>query len=411
MYLERSITAKLKKLAEYFPAVVVTGARQVGKSTLVKHVFGQQAEYILFDSVFAAENVRQEPDLFLQNHRTPLILDEIQYAPELVSSLKRKIDQNRSPGQYILTGSQQWAVMKSISESLAGRAVFLDLEGFSLQEIAKNSSDSWLMKWLADPQDFIAAPKNRLTLDKPFYELLWRGSLPEAAFLPLDIVPDFQAGYFRTYIERDAQQFADLSDWNLFGRFVKLAAALTAQEIHFSQLGRELGLTPQTARRWLNILKATFQWFEIPAFSSNLIKRVSSKPKGYIADTALICNAQAITTPNVIAGHPLYGAIFETAVIAEIRKQCALLPSPIAMYHWRTYRGAEVDLILEKDGKYFPIEIKANSRPARRDTNGLCAFRNAYPKLDIAPGLILAPCPAFLKVSDSDYALPWDTCL
>ena len=409
MYLERSITKRLYQLFEAFPVVVISGARQVGKSTLLQHTLGKQAQIVVFDPVVDIENARQDPELFLNNRKSPLILDEIQYAPELVASIKRRIDRDRTPGQYILTGSQQWGVLKSMAESLAGRAVFLDLEGFCLAEIAQpKATQPWLEEWLNDPAAFPAKEPHRLPLKTSLYEQLWRGFLPEAQFLPLEVIPDFHSAYQRTYIERDVRLLAEISDWQLFGRFLRLVAALTAQEVNFSQLGRELGLTPQTSKRWIDILKATFQWFEIPAYSGNSIKRVSNKPKGFIADTGLACAAQAISSPNAIGGHPLWGALFETAVAAELRKQCSFLSPRPNLYHWRSYGGAEVDFILEYNGVYYPIEAKAKSNPSRRDTMGISAFRKTNPNLSVANGLVLAPTDKTVQLSDLDYAMPWD---
>jgi predicted AAA+ superfamily ATPase len=189
MYFERMLTPRLDLLFKTFPAVVVSGARQVGKSTLIEHFIGHQADIVVFDPVIDVENARKDPELFLNNHRTPLVLDEIQYAAELVPSVKRSIDRNRAPGQYLITGSQQWGVLKSIAESLAGRAVFLDLEGFTLAEIARSTSQRpWLAAWLEDPTSFLELRPERLVLEATLYEQLWRGWLPEAQLLPCDSV-------------------------------------------------------------------------------------------------------------------------------------------------------------------------------------------------------------------------------
>lgn len=409
MYIRRILTDKLYKLVESFPVVVISGARQVGKSTLLQNTLGIESEIVVFDPVIDIENARQDPELFLDNHPPPLILDEIQYAPELVASIKRRIDLNRASGQYILTGSQQWGVMKSMSESLAGRAVFLDLHSFCLLEISQSDSIiPWIARWLDSPDIFLTMNQSRLTHKITLYEQLWRGFLPEAQFLASEVIPDFLNAYQRTYIERDVRLLAEVSDLQLFGRFLQLVSALTAQEINYSQLGRELGLTPQTAQRWLDILKATFQWFEIPAYSGNLIKRVSNKPKGYITDTGLACLTQAISTPKAIGGHPLWGAMFETAVATELRKQTAFLSPMPNFYHWRAYSGAEVDIILEYNGILHPIEIKAKTNPSRRDTMGISAFRKKYPRLNIAHGLVIAPCSGIIQLSECDYAVPWD---
>ncbi|GMR21613.1 MAG: hypothetical protein BMS9Abin36_2215 [Gammaproteobacteria bacterium] len=159
------------------------------------------------------------------------------------------------------------------------------------------------------------------------------------------------------------------------------------------------------------MLKATFQWFDVPAFSGNNIKRVSSKPKGFVADTGFACASQLISSPAALAGHPMLGALFETAIFAEIRKQSALLLPTPQLYHWRSAGGAEVDLLLERDGKIFPIEVKVKSQPTRRDARGIKALRDSYPNLDIQSGLIIAPTRQFLKLFDEDYAMPWNMAL
>ena len=394
---------------EHFCCVVITGARQVGKTSLVQHVL-PDFDYVVFDPVIDVEHARQDPELFLRNHPPPLILDEIQYAPELIPVLKRWIDRGKQPGQYLLTGSQQWEVLKSISESLAGRAVFLDMEGLSLSEIAGvHDAEEWLSRYLDDPCSFFEDPGPRLMEVRTLYEQLWRGFLPAAQELPTDLVSSFHTAYMRTYVERDIRMLADLPDLNLFSRFVQMTAALTAQEINYSHLGRELGISPHTAKHWLQLLRGTFQWFEISAFSRNSVKLISSKPKGYVTDTGQVCFAQSMSSPRSLGGHPLWGALFETAVVLELRKRATLLTVPPNFFHWRCHSGAEVDLILERDGRFFPIEIKANSRPSRKDTRGIVAFRKSYPKLNIEPGLILAPAESCYPLSNDDWVLPWDT--
>ena len=412
MYIDRIVTQKLLQLAANFPVVVVCGARQVGKSTLIGHLFSRSHDCVVFDSAIDIENARRDPGLFFDNHPGPLILDEIQYAPELLSTIKRRVDRDRTPGRFIITGSQQWGVLSSMAESLAGRAVFLDLEGFCLAEASLGGPGAkpgnWLADWLDGPEEFIRNPPRRLNPRFTVYEQIWRGWLPETLFLPLATIADFQAAYLRTYIERDARLMGNVSDWQLFGRFFQLVAALTATEINHSQLGRELGISPLTARRWLGILSATYQWFEVPAYSGNAVKRISSRPKGYVADTGLACYAQSLSSPRALGGHPLWGALFETAVAGEIRKLSSVLSPRPRIYHWRTHAGAEVDLVLERDGVLFPIEIKAASNPGPGSTSGIRAFRKTYPNKRVAPGLVVAPTDAFRKLSPNDYALPWD---
>jgi len=434
-YKSRILADKLHGMLDRFSVVIVSGARQVGKTTLLAHELPGW-ESVVLDPAVDVGNARRDPDLFLDNHPTPLILDEIQYAPELVAAVKRRVDRaapirrayadetgpaggggstngqavRRKAGMYVLTGSQQWSVLKSASESLAGRAVFLDLDGFSLAEIAEASlTEHWLKRYLDAPEEFVAGNVERLPAGRTLYERLWRGFLPEADSLELDWVAEFYRAYLRTYIERDVRLLTDVADWQLFGRFTQLAAALTAQEVNHSQLGRELGVTPQTARRWLATLRATFQWFEVPAYHGNAIKRISSKPKGYLADTGLACSLQTISAPRTLSGHPLAGPLFESAVVAEIRKLSGTLATGPNLYHWRRHSGSEVDLLLERDGVFYPIEVKLASRPTPADARHLAAFRSANPDLKVAPGLVIAPVEKMQRLSDTDYALPWDS--
>ncbi len=397
-------------MAGSFPVVVISGARQVGKTTLVRHLF-PEFDYFQFDPAVDIEAARYDPDLFLLNHLAPLILDEIQYAPEVVSAIKRRIDPlNLKSGQYLITGSQQWQVMKSLSESLAGRAVFLDLEGFSLQEIAGHGSrKGWLETWLETPDEVVRTRTNASNSSTAaLWEWLWRGFLPGVQDLHFDLVDGFWDGYQRTYVERDARLGGDVDDWQQFGLFMRLVGALTAQEINYSQLGREIGLTSPTAKRWLQILEGTYQWMHLPAFTGNLIKRVSSKPKGYISDTGLACHLSQLSSPKALGGHPMTGALFETAMVHEIRKQNSRLQGSAAFYHWRSAGGAEVDLILERDGVLYPFEIKVTSRPGKTDASGINAFRTSYPHLQIGKGAILCATERSFWVTSDVAAIPWN---
>lgn len=407
-YKYRLATSKLVKLVEHFAVVVVSGARQVGKSTLLKHQFPGW-DTVVFDPVIDVGNARADPELFLQNHPVPLILDEIQYCPEIVPCIKRRVDDDKRPGMYILTGSQQWSVIKSISESLAGRAVFLDLDGFALSEAVENvPAVSWLERYLDDPSLFVCADHRRQSSDRTLYEFLWRGRLPEMDTVPQDLAGDFLSAYMRTYVERDVRAMLQVDDWQQFGRFVQLAATLTAQEVNFSQLGRDIGITPQTAKRWLAVLDATFQWIEVPAYHGNTVKRISSRPKGYFCDTGLACHLAKITSPTALGGHPMTGALFETTVVGEVHKLLTPLARKAEPYHWRIHSGSEVDLILDRDGVLYPIEIKLSSRPTRKDTRGLDALRHNHALMNIAPGLVIAPVEHFEQLSEHDYAVPWD---
>ena len=407
MYKERLLSQRIIRLTETFPVTVVSGARQVGKTTLLKHLFPHH-DYVVFDPSIDLENARRDPDLFLLNHQPPVILDEIQYAPEVVAAIKRNVDRSGTmPGQFILTGSQQWQVLKTLSESLAGRAVFLDLRSLSLQEIA-NTATVWLANWLNSSELFMEWSRTATYSDNNLNEWLWRGCMPGLLHVPDDLVPDFWAGYHRTYVERDARLLGEITDWQEFGRFYGLICSLTALEVNYSQLGREIGMTPQTARRWLTILEATFQWSSLPAFSGNSIKRVSSRPKGHVADSGLACFHARISSPKALSANPLYGSLFESGMVQEIVKQAATLTTRPSFYHWRSGGGAEVDLILERDGILYPFEFKLTTKPSRHDVSGIRAFKASYPARKIAPGIVLCAVEKPRWVAEDVLAIPWN---
>ncbi|MFO1524088.1 MAG: ATP-binding protein [Kiritimatiellia bacterium] len=412
-YTFRQISQRIRDLAVHFPVVVVTGARQVGKTTLLRHLF-PDADYVVFDPSIDIENARKDPDLFLQNHAsTTLILDEIQYAPEVVGAIKRAVDRHKTPGRFLLTGSQQWQVMKKLSESLAGRAVITELDGFDLAEWRGEPSTQkgWLEDWLDDPAGFAGrfqgatAPPPPL----PLYEILFRGALPEATTLPGPLLGDYHNSYLRTYVERDVRTLAGVEDLQQFGRFHRLLAALTAQEINHAQLGREIGVAGKTAKAWLAILLGTFQWHEVPAYEHNLIKKVTGRPKGYFGDTGLACAAQSIPSPAALGSHPLLGALFETLVVGEIRKQALRMTSPPRLHHWRNHNQAELDLLLQYNGRLFPLEIKLSSNPSGHDTRGMTAFRKSLPDdSPPPPGLVISCSPTVRTLNAfGDFTLPW----
>ncbi len=407
MFKARSVAKKLTEAVATFRVVVLSGARQTGKTTLLRRLFPTW-DFVTFDPVTDVENARAEPDFFLDNHPAPAVLDEVQYAPEVVAALKRRVDRTGDrPGQYILTGSQQWQVMRVLAESLAGRAVFVDLHGLSLAEFADAPDALWLADWLADPASLIESSHGR-RLATPLHSWLWRGALPGTLQVGDPLIPAFWDSYQRTYIERDARALADLSDWQQFGLFLRLAGALTAQEVNASHLGREIGVTPRTARKWLNVLSGTFQWHEIPAWHGNTIKRVTSKPKGYLADTGLICHGQRISSPEALGGHPLLGALFETAIVNDVHRQAAAMRLAPGTWHWRAAGGAEVDLILEYDGRLHPVEVRLTGNPRPRDASGLAAFRTAYPNRNIAQGLVVCAVERPRRITADVSALPWD---
>ncbi len=406
-YLERHLEQKLLRHARNFKVVLVAGARQVGKSTLLQHVF-PHVRQVVFDPVQDLYGARNDPDQFLETFGTPLILDEVQYAPELLPALKRRVDRSEAMGQYFLTGSQNLAVLRNVSESLAGRIGILRLDGLTPAEQAqKASTPCWIEAYLNDSNEFAESMSGIRILQtgKSLCEYLWRGELP--ALLPFENadIPAYLGSYVQTYIERDIRMMANLADIAQFGLFLRLCGALTGQEIFQSQLGRELGVNPKTARNWLNLLVWSYQWIELPAYSGNAIKKLSSKPKGHLQDAGLACYLNAIPSPESLLASPAFGNIFESWGVGLIHRQIQRLPLAPSLYHWRTQNGAEVDLILDYNGKRFPIEFKAASRLSKHDTRGIQAFRNTYENAEL--GVIVYGGKEPYRISEHAVAIPW----
>ncbi|MEA3347798.1 MAG: ATP-binding protein [Pseudomonadota bacterium] len=404
-YKHRIIEAKLDELFHYYPVIAVLGARQVGKSTLIENLFRERVDTVVFDPVVDIGNARQDPDFFLQNLKQPAFLDEIQYAPELLSAIKRVVDRKKLNGLYILSGSQNFAVLKDISESLAGRVAITHLWPMSRNEMAGNEMTGFIEKWLTEERiDLRDWQKNE---SEAVYPRIWRGGYPGTMNLPDHLVSGYWSSYLQTYIERDVRKIANIGSLQSFGRFIALLAALSAQEINHNQLGRELGIDRKTALAWTEIAQATYQWLSVPAFCRNPIKKIAGKEKGFFTDTGLLCFLQKISAPEVIAGHPLHGRLFETYICMEIIKNLQKLPMVPNLYHFRAYSGAEVDLVLELNGKLYPIEIKAKSNPTRKDVRGFASFRECFPKEKIHDGLLICAIEQPQKLSENVVAIPW----
>lgn len=406
-YLPRHLEKQILESAKHFKAVLLLGARQTGKSTLLSHLFPEVKAFV-FDPIQDIYKARQDPDLFLDSFPAPLILDEVQYVPELLAALKRKMDQKESKGQYFLTGSQNFSILRNVAESMAGRVAIFHLDHLTPQELlGKGQEEGWLLAYLKNPDTFF---QNRNILPSSFYplvEFLFRGTFPATVELPTSQIPRYMSSYLQTYVDRDVRNMENIQSFTEFNRFLGIIASLTAQEINASHLGREIGISPQTARRWLDLLSHTYQWFELFPYHGNTIKRISGKKKGYFKDSGFACYLQAIDSYESLAKNPRLGAIFETWVINYIIQQSSALDVPPKMYHWRTSGGAEVDLILERAGKLYPIEIKCKTQLTRSDISGLKAFRETYPKQEIMPGLVIYAGSESYKLDKEILALPW----
>ena len=372
MYITREIEALLKKVCLQFPAVAVTGARQTGKSTLVRTAF-PEFTYITFDDPLQQERAQEDPNLFLDTLGDALILDEIQYVPELIPYLKIRIDQDRSKrSRYILTGSQQFHLIRNLSESLAGRIALLELQPFSANEIR-------------------AIEENReLTVVDLFIKNCMRGTYPELAIYH-DIESEIWYGsYLQTYLERDIRTIYDIGNLRDFRRLMQLLASRQSQLLNMSTLARSIGVAVTTVKKWISVLEASNIIYLLQPYYNNFGKRISKSPKVYFLDCGLVCYLTGIKDPDHIMHGPMAGALFESFCLQESLKVYANQGKQPGLYYLRTNNGLEVDLLIEAESMtVHPLEIKLTKTPKRSMVDPIDRFRSLFDRLNVKPGQLL----------------------
>ena len=332
--IQRAAKDKLKDLASKFKAVAVTGARQTGKTTLVKQVF-KGKPYLSLENPETRNFALEDPRGFLASYPKGAILDEVQRAPELFSYLQEILDNSKVKGLFILSGSNNFLLQQNISQTLAGRVGYINLLPFSIEELKKS-------KLLPDDDD-------QLML-KGFYPPIYDQEIP-----PLDWCPN----YIRTYIEKDVRQIKNITDLIVFERFIKLLAGRSGQELNNSALAVETGVDVKTIQSWIGILESSFIIYLLKPHFKNFNKTIVKRPKVYFYDTALVCYLLGIRNVLQLKTHPLRGSIFEGMVVTELIKKRTNAGLPINIYYWRDKTGHEIDVIIDNAGKLLPIEIKS----------------------------------------------------
>ena len=265
---------------------------------------------------------------------------------------------------------------------------------------------SWIEHYLMEPDCF----ENDIEcMDVPYggvAHTLWRGTFPGLLDAPDNLVPDFMRSYVETYVERDVRVMGNINDLSDFGRFLRLSAALSSCEINTAQFGREIGINPKTARTWLRILEHSYQWMELSPYHGNTIKRISRKPKGCIRDTGLACFLMGISSPSTLSAHPSLGNLFEAWVACWLSRITAQLSMPPHFYHWRSSGGSEVDIVMERDGFLYPVEVKCKTTLSAHDARGIRAFRETYGDI-VKRGIVVYAGQECYPVSDVAVAVPW----
>lgn len=361
MYIKRTSEDVIQKLSKQFKVVLVTGARQVGKSTLLKHC-DENRNYVSLDDLSERELAINEPKLFLETHKAPLIIDEIQYAPELLSYIKLIVDKSDKKGQYWLTGAQQFHLMKNVSESLAGRVGILDLMGLSLVELSQTPNNEPFFPDLEYIEKRRENHKNYSTSN--IFKIIYNGSFP--ALNNQDEFQDrnaFYSAYIRTYIERDIRDLSSISNEMKFLNFIRVVAARTGQVLKYSELANAVDISEPTAKTWLSVLVSSNIVYLLEPYYRNITKRMTKMPKIYFLDTGLCSYLTGWSSPEVIEKGAMNGAFLETFVVSEILKSYRHNGERPLIYWYRDTQQKEIDLLIELDGKLHPIEIKLTSNP------------------------------------------------
>ena len=366
MYYERTIETTIRNVSETFPVLLVTGPRQVGKSTLLERMAEPERKRVSLDNPTIRALAQTDPELFLQRYTPPVLIDEVQYAPQLFPYIKILADQRKQPGDFWLTGSQMFRMMKNVTESLAGRVGVVPMLGLSSAEVDNRHPGEFTVD--------VAELTKRLTVAQPktvteVFERIFKGSMPRLYELDNVNRELYFESYLDTYLTRDIRDLEQVGDETAYLNFIRIVAARTATNVNYEALAQEAGVSAPTAKKWLSILVSCGMVALIEPYSNNALKRVIKAPRMYFLDTGLCAHLMGWGSAAVLENSAMSGEFFETWVVAEIYKSYLNVGKRPPLYFYRDSNKKEIDLIIYRDGVVSPIEIKKGTAPANATRN------------------------------------------
>ena len=359
-YIPRDMEKVMSELTKEYSCILITGPRQVGKSTMLEHI-DKARNKVTLDDLQERNLAKNDPEMFLKLHKTPILIDEVQYAPELFSYIKIAIDNGAKPGSFWLTGSQSYKLMSLAQESLAGRIAILNLTTLSQHELYSNGE---LLPFTLSLDELKQREQLYEKADiNNIFERIWQGGLPGLASGKYTNRDIYYSSYLQTYLSRDVKEEMPIKDDSKFIDFIRAVACRVGQVLNIHSIATDVEVSADTAKRWLGMLEKSEVIFFLHPYSNNLLKRVIKTPKLYFFDTGLVCYLTKYSNAEILQNSSINGAILENYIVAEIRKSYLNSGKEVYMYYYRDKDQAEIDLILEYDGELHPIEIKKSANP------------------------------------------------
>ena len=370
-YFVRTISTDINELSKTFKVLLVTGPRQVGKTTLLKQIIRDDMKTVDLSNVTDREFAKSDPKAFLEVYSPPVFIDEVQYAPSLFSYIRMLVDNSSEKGLIWMTGSQQFELMEHVSDSLTGRIVIVELQGFSIYERYEKGHLQKPFIPSMSPSKVLEHKNLRET-----FKIIWQGSFPEVISMDIKERRYFYESYLQSYIQRDVRKIINIKNETIFRTFIKTIAARTSQLLNYDDIAKDVGISPNTVKQWISILRTSGLVYLLQPFSKNITKRLIKTPKLYFLDTGLAAHLSGWTTTESLETGVSAGAFFETFVVSEILKSYLHNGQQPEIYFYRDSDGKEIDLLIHQDNKYYPIEIKKSSTPSLGDVSHINTFAN-----------------------------------